>query len=139
MRKLLFVCVHNSGRSQVAEAFAKRLGAGVIEAESAGTRPAREINPTVVQAMFEIGYDLTGQRPKLMALDMMRSADRVITMGCGVAESLEGGACPATFGPTEDWGIEDPEGKPIEKVREIRDLIKARVEKLIEEMTTGEG
>ncbi|MCX6377408.1 MAG: arsenate reductase ArsC, partial [Armatimonadetes bacterium] len=81
MRKLLFVCVGNSGRSQMAEAFAKRLGRGVTEAESAGTRPAREINPTVVQAMSEIGYDLTGQRPKLMALDMMRSADRVITMG----------------------------------------------------------
>ena len=122
----------------MAESFAKRLGKGVIEAESAGTRPAREINPTVVRAMSEIGYDMTGQRPRLMALDIMRSADRVITMGCGVAESLEGGACPATFGPTEDWGIEDPEGKPIEKVREIRDEIEARVEKLIEEISTGE-
>ena len=139
MKMVLFVCIGNSGRSQMAEAFAKRLGAGIIEAESAGTRPAREINPTVVQAMSEIGYDMTGQHPKIMTLDMMKSADRVITMGCGVAESLEGGACPATFGPTEDWGIEDPEGKPIEQVREIRDLIKARVEKLIEETTTGEG
>jgi len=133
------VCIGNSGRSQMAEAFAKRLGAGVIQAESAGTRPAREINPTVVQVMSEIGYDLTGQRPKLMTLDIMKSAHRVITMGCGVAESLEGGACPATLVPTEDWGIEDPEGKPIGKVREIRHEIKARVEKLIEEMATGEG
>ena len=135
MRKLLFVCIGNSGRSQMAEAFAKRLGAGIIEAESAGTRPAREINPTVVQAMSEIGYDLTGQRPKLMALGMMRSADRVITMGCGVAETLEGGACPATFGPTEDWGIQDPDGKPIEKVREIRDVIKGNVERLVKEIS----
>jgi protein-tyrosine-phosphatase len=136
MKKVLFVCIGNSGRSQMAEAFAKRLGVGVIEAESAGTQPAREVNPTVVRVMSEIGYDMAGQHPKLVTLDMMRSADQVVSMGCGVSTEA---VCPAALVPTEDWGIEDPEGKQIEKVREIRDLIKARVEKLIEETTTGEG
>ncbi len=129
-KKILFVCIHNSGRSQMAEAFAKHLGKGVIEAESAGTQPAEEINPTVRQAMAEIGYDMAGQYPKVMTFDMMTSADRVITMGCDVTSDA---TCPATFAPTEDWGLEDPKSKPIEKVRLIRDQIKARVETLIAE------
>lgn len=129
--KVLFVCIHNSGRSQMAEAFARRLGKGVIEAESAGTQPADGINPIVRQAMAEIGYDMADQHPKIMTMDTVRSADKAITMGCDVTSDA---ACPATFIPTVDWGLEDPKGRPIEKVREIRDQIRRRVENLVEEV-----
>ncbi|MGQ9455268.1 MAG: arsenate reductase ArsC [Armatimonadota bacterium] len=134
MKKVLFVCVHNSGRSQMAEAFARKLGEGRIEVESAGTEPAGELNPTVVEAMREIDFDMSGHYPKLLTLEMVRSADRIITMGCGV----ESGVCPAEFLPTQDWGLEDPAGKPIEEVRKIRDEIRARVEELVREITGGE-
>lgn len=117
----------------MAEAFAKKLGKGKIIAESAGTEPADGLNPTVVQAMEEFGYDMSGHYPKIMTIEMVNSADRMITMGCGVDAE---GVCPASFIPTEDWGLEDPKGRPIEKLREIRDEIKVRVEKLIEEITT---
>jgi arsenate reductase len=130
VKKIIFVCVHNSGRSQMAEAFAKRLGAGKIEVQSAGTQPTDRLNPVVVKAMEEIGYDMSGHYPKLLTLEMVNSADRIITMGCGV----DAETCPASFLPTEDWGIEDPSGQPLEKVREIRDEIKARVQKLISEI-----
>lgn len=136
MKKVVFVCVHNSGRSQMAEAFAKKLGVGKIIAESAGTEPADGLNPTAVRAMEEIGYDMSSHYPKVMTPEMVDSADRMVTMGCGVDAE---GVCPASFIPTEDWGLEDPKGQPIEKVREIRDQIKARVDKLIEEMTRGES
>ena len=105
MKRVLFVCIHNSRRSQMAEAFAKRLGAGKIIAESAGTEPADGLNPVAVEAMEEIGYDMSGHYPKVMTLDMVNSADRMITMGCGVDTE---GVCPASFIPTEDWGLEDP-------------------------------
>lgn len=131
MKKVVFVCVHNSGRSQMAEAFAKRLGEGKILAESAGTQPADALNPTAVQAMQEIGYDMSAHYPKLMTPETVNSADKIITMGCGV----DAGTCPAVFVPSEDWGLEDPKGQPIEKVREIRDEIKRRVEALIAEMS----
>ena len=134
MKKVVFVCVHNSGRSQMAEAFAKRLGAGKLVAESAGTEPADALNPTVVEAMREIGYDMSGQHPKLLTLDMAESADRIITMGCGV----DAGVCPAAFLPTEDWELDDPKGRPIERVRQIRDEIERRVRALVEEMGSGE-
>lgn len=130
MKKIIFVCVHNSGRSQMAEAFAKRFGAGKIEVQSAGTQPTDRLNPVVVKAMEEIGYDMSGHYPKLLTLEMVNSADRIITMGCGV----DAETCPASFLPTEDWGLEDPSGQPLEKVREIRDEIKARVQKLISEI-----
>ncbi len=136
MQKVIFVCVHNSGRSQMAEAFARRLGEGKIIAESAGTAPGGALNPQAVAAMEEIGYDMSSHYPKVMTPEMVNSADRMITMGCGVDAE---GVCPASFIPTEDWGLEDPKGQPIEKVREIRDQIKARVEKLVEEMTMDEG
>ena len=135
MKKVVFVCTHNSGRSQMAEAFANRLGAGKVIAESAGTQPANGLNPQAVAAMQEIGYDMSSHYPKVMTLDMVNSADRMITMGCGVDTE---GVCPASFIPTEDWGLEDPKGQPIEKVRQIRDEIEARVEKLIDELA-GEG
>jgi arsenate reductase (thioredoxin) len=130
LKRVLFVCVHNSGRSQMAEAFAKRLGQGRIAAESAGTEPGDKLNPVVVEAMAEIGYDMAGHHPKLMSTEMVESADRIITMGCGV----ESGTCPALFVEAEDWGLDDPHNQPIEKVREIRDQIRVRVEKLIEEL-----
>jgi len=134
MKKVLFVCVHNSGRSQMAEAFANKLGADKIVAESAGTQPADALNPVAVEAMEEIGYDMSSHYPKMMTLDMVNSADRLVTMGCGVDAE---GVCPASFIPTEDWGIEDPEGQSIDKVREIRNQIKTKVERLIDEMTAG--
>jgi protein-tyrosine-phosphatase len=131
LKKVVFVCVHNSGRSQMAEAFTAKLGAGKVIAESAGTEPGKGLNPQAVAAMQEIGYDMSGHYPKVMTLEMVESADRIITMGCGV----DAGTCPATFVPSEDWGLEDPKDKPIEKVREIRDQIEARVKKLIDELT----
>ena len=130
MKKVVFVCVHNSGRSQMAEAFAKRLGEGKIKAVSAGTAPADNLNPTVVEVMNEIGYDMSGDYPKVLTAGMVKDAERIITMGCGVDE----GVCPAGFLVTEDWGLDDPHGQPIEKVCEIRDQIKAKVEKLVSEL-----
>lgn len=138
MKKVIFVCIHNSGRSQMAEAFAKRLGEGKILAESAGTEPGTGLNPQAVAAMEEIGYDMSGHCPKVMTPEMVDSADKVITMGCGVnLDDIDhgGAVCPAVFVESEDWGLEDPKGRPVEKVREIRDQIKSRVEKLIEELT----
>ena len=136
MKTVLFVCIHNSGRSQMAEAFADRFGKGMMTAESAGTQPGGELNPTVVHAMEEIGYDMSAHHPKMMTDEMIQAADRVITMGCGVnlEEMAEGAICPAIFVPSEDWGLADPKGRPSEMVREIRDEIKARVEALVKEM-----
>ncbi len=123
MKKVLFVCVHNSGRSQMAEAFFNELAKGKIMAFSAGTAPAPAVDPTVVEVMKEAGIDLSRNVPKALTPDMLDGAVRVITMGCGVE-----GICPATFTETEDWDLEDPKGQSIEKVRKIRDKIKARVE-----------
>ena len=131
MKKILFVCVHNSGRSQMAEAFFNQLAKSKARAISAGTQPATQINPTVVAAMRELGMEIGNQKPKSLTLEMMESADRVITMGCNVAET-----CPASFIPTEDWELDDPEGKSIEETRQIRDQIKTRVEVLVKELDT---
>jgi arsenate reductase (thioredoxin) len=130
-KRVLFVCVHNSGRSQMAEAFFNRLAGNKAAASSAGTEPASAINPIVVQVMREAGLDISAKKPKLLTLEMMENADRVITMGCG-AEKV----CPAGFVPMEDWQIEDPEGKSIEKVREIRDIIRIKVATLVKELYT---
>ena len=129
MKKVLFVCVHNAGRSQMAEAFFNLKAKDGITAESAGTKPASEVNTVVVQAMAEIGIDITANKPRLLTLETIEDSERVITMGCGVEES-----CPASFVPTEDWELDDPAGQPIEKVRQIRDEIKARVEGLLGEL-----
>lgn len=131
MKKVIFVCVHNAGRSQMAEAFARMLGQGKIEAESAGTIPGTQINPMAIIAMNELGYDLTTHTPKMMTNEMVQSADRIITMGCGV----DAEACPVRFLVSEDWGLDDPKDQPLEKVREIRDQIRVRVENLIHELT----
>jgi protein-tyrosine-phosphatase len=116
----------------MAEAFFEHYASGKAKAFSAGSRPASHVDQTVVKAMREIGIDMSSKRPKALTLEMLDGADRVITMGCSVE-----GVCPATMVPTEDWQLEDPEGKPIEKVREIRDEIEARVKKLIRENFTN--
>jgi len=126
MKKVLFVCVHNAGRSQMAEAFFNQIATGKAVAISAGTQPANEVDPVVVEAMREVGIDISRQKPKMLTFEMLKSADRVITMGCNVAE-----ACPASLVPTEDWELDDPEGKPIERVRQIRDKIKTKVDELV--------
>lgn len=130
MRRILFVCVENAGRSQMAEAFAKAYGKGKVEAISAGTIPAKEVNPDVVQVMREKGVDLSANKPKLIANQMVQEADVIIVMGCSAE-----GFCPAPLlNKVVDWQIEDPKGKPIERVREIRDEIENRVEKLISDI-----
>jgi protein-tyrosine-phosphatase len=132
MKKILFVCVHNAGRSQMAEALFNQMAKGKAKGFSAGTQPADKVNPVVVEAMHEVGIDISHRKPKLLTLEMLEDVDQVITMGCGVE-----GVCPASFVPTEDWQLEDPEGKPIAQVRQIRDEVKARVEGLIRELGNG--
>jgi protein-tyrosine-phosphatase len=127
--KVLFVCIENAGRSQMAEAFAKTYGKGKIETMSAGTMPAKEVNPVVVQVMLEKGIDLSGNKPKLVTTQMVQEADKVIVMGCSAE-----GFCPAPLlNKVLDWEIEDPKGQPIERVREIRDKIERKVRLLIDE------
>ncbi len=130
MKTVLFVCVHNAGRSQMAEAFFNRLAGGKAKAFSAGTQPADWVNPVAAQAMKEAGIDISGNKPKMLTLEMIESADRVITMGCGDDPA---GLCPATIVPTEDWKLDDPKGQPIEKVRDIRDAIRAKVTDLLKQ------
>ena len=130
MKKVLFVCVENAGRSQMAEAFAKYYGKGKVEAVSAGTMPSKEVNPLVVQVMKEKEMDVSRNKPKIIDNRMVQEADIIIVMGCEA-----GGFCPAPLlNKVVDWGIEDPKGKPIEKVRQIRDEIESKVKKLIEEI-----
>ena len=131
-KTVLFVCTHNSGRSQMAEAFFNQYAPIDVRAISAGSQPAERLNPTVVAAMREAGIDISSQRPKLLTVDMFDSADIVITMGCG-----ESNACPAAFVQTIDWGLEDPADQPIEKVRQIRYEIDARVKLLIEQISNA--
>ena len=134
MPQVLFVCVHNAGRSQMAEAIfnqeAKRRRIDA-RAESAGTLATDRINPLAVQALEEIGIETDRLTPKQLSQEMVDAAARVVTMGCGV----DAGACPARFLVTEDWGLDDPAGQPIETVRMIRDLIRAKVDKMLEELT----
>lgn len=125
---VLFVCVHNASRSKMAEALFNHRAPKGMRAASAGTEPAGEISSTAVQVMAEMGIDLAGQAPKVLSPDMVREADRIITMGCGVDR-----ACPLFLGVRidEDWGLDDPAGQPIEIVREIRDEIDRRVVDLV--------
>lgn len=126
-KKVLFVCVENAGRSQMAEAFAKAYGKGMFIASSAGNKPADKVNQTVVEAMKEKGIDISMNTPKLLTFEMAQEADLIVTMGC-----TDQGICPGPFfKPNVDWQIEDPKGKQIERVREIRDDIERRVMKLI--------
>ncbi len=130
----MFVCLHNAGRSQMAEAFFNQMAKGKAQGFSAGTKPTDKVNPVVVAAMREVGIDISRQKPKMLTMEILDSAERVITMGCGVE-----GVCPASIVPTEDWQLDDPEGKTIEQVRQIRDEVKARVEELVKELSNGEN
>lgn len=129
--KVLFVCVHNSGRSQMAEALfnfeAKRLGVEAY-AESAGTMGGKDLNPAAVHAVEELGISMDGHFPKVLTQEMVDRADVIISMGCGVNAE----ACPAKFLLTEDWGLDDPAGQTIEVVRRIRDQVRERVVELLE-------
>lgn len=130
MKTVLFVCIHNVGRSQMAEAFFNHMAQGKAQAVSAGTRPTLgSVSRKVRQAMREAGIDMKGQRPKPLTQEMIAQADRVITMGCGNDPE-----CPVTFTPAEDWGLEDPSDKPLEKVRDIRDQVRTKVDALLREL-----
>ena len=133
METVLFVCVHNAGRSVMAEAIFNRFVGGHerTHAVSAGTEPAAAPHPEVVQAMREIGLDVSGHTGRLLTDDMVRQATRVITMGCVVDER----ACPAIrYAGVEDWVLEDPRGQPVERVRQIRDEIERRVRLLADDL-----
>lgn len=122
---VLFVCVHNAGRSQMAAGFMRELAAGRVEVLSAGSAPKDSINPIAVEAMKEVGIDIAQQQPKILTTDAVFESDAVITMGCG-------DACPIFPGKRyEDWVLEDPAGQNIEFVRGVRDEIKRRVEALL--------
>jgi len=130
MKKILFVCVENAGRSQIAEAFVNHYGKGKLIASSAGVMQADRVNPLVVEVMKEKGIDISKNRPKLLTTKMIEDADKIITMGCSVEKF-----CPAPMLKNViDWGLEDPRGKQIEKVRQIRDEVEERVLKLISEL-----
>ena len=125
---VLFVCVHNAGRSQMAAGFMNAIGAGRVEVLSAGSAPKDSINPIAVQAMQEVGIDISNNVPKVLTPEAVQESDAVITMGCG-------DACPYYAGKRyEDWVLDDPAGQGIESVRVIRDDIKKRVEQLLSEL-----
>ena len=126
--EVLFVCIHNAGRSQMAAALLDHHAQGRVHVRSAGSQPADQLNPAVVAAMEEIGLDLSREFPKPLTDEVVRAADAVITMGCG-------DACPIYPGKRyEDWELDDPAGQPIEKVRRIRQDIDTRVRQLLEEL-----
>nr|WP_298803502.1 arsenate reductase ArsC [uncultured Pseudokineococcus sp.] len=125
---VLYVCVHNAGRSQMAAGFTTALSGGAVEVRSAGSMPAEQINPTAVEAMAEVGVDITAERPKVLTTEAVQASDAVITMGCG-------DACPVFPGKRyEDWALDDPAGQGIEAVRPIRDEIRRRVEALLADL-----
>jgi protein-tyrosine-phosphatase len=128
MARVLFVCLHNAGRSQMSEALFTRAAGGRHEAESAGTTPGEQVHPEVVTAMRELGIDLADRKPQLLTREAAERADVVVTMGCG-------DECPYIPGKRYlDWDLEDPKGKPIEAVRRTRDEIAKRVEQLVREL-----
>ncbi len=128
MKKVLFVCVHNAGRSQMAAGFMEHIAGEKIEVLSAGSAPKESINPIAVQAMSEKGIDIANRKPKILSAEAVQASDVVITMGCG-------DTCPFFPGKRyEDWVLEDPAGKSIEEVRLIRDEIENRVKSLVSEL-----
>ncbi|MFJ3440801.1 arsenate reductase ArsC [Streptomyces sp. NPDC086081] len=128
LASVLFVCVHNAGRSQMAAGFLDHLAGDRVEVRSAGSLPGDQVNPAAVEAMAEVGIDISAAQPKILTTEAVRASDYVITMGCG-------DACPVFPGKTYlDWALEDPAGKGVEAVRPIRDEIRARVEALVAEI-----
>jgi len=128
---VLFVCVHNAGRSQMAAGWLRSLAGDAVEVRSAGSVPGDQVNPAAVAAMAEVGIDISDQRPKVLTTDAVEASDVVITMGCG-------DACPIFPGKRYlDWDLEDPAGKGIESVRPIRDEIRQRVEALLADLTVA--
>jgi arsenate reductase (thioredoxin) len=131
---MLFVCVENAGRSQMAEGFFRKYAPEGYEPLSAGTRPLSQINLLAIQVMNEIGLDISKQKSKDLTEDMMRNSDKIINMGC-----MDKNFCPTLFIPKViDWGIEDPKDKPIEQVREIRDEIERRIKELATDISVAE-
>ena len=129
---VLFVCVHNAGRSQMAAAFLTTMAKGTVEVRSAGSRPADKVNPAAVEAMAELGIDMSAEIPKVLTTDAVKESDVVITMGCG-------DECPYFPGKRyEDWILEDPAGRGVDAVRPIRDEIKTRIENLITELVPAQ-
>ena len=125
---VLFVCVHNAGRSQMAAAYLAHLSGGAVEVRSAGSAPADEVNPSAVAAMREDGIDITAERPKVLTTEAVQQSDVVVTMGCG-------DACPVFPGKRyEDWELDDPAGKGVEAVRPVRDDIRQRVLALLDSL-----
>jgi len=126
--EVLFVCVHNAGRSQMAAAFLRHLAGDRVEVRSAGTAPAESVNPAVVEAMLEEGIDISAEVPKVLTTEAVKESDVVITMGCG-------DVCPIFPGKRyEDWVLEDPAGQGVEAVRPIRDEIKRRINDLLDDL-----
>ena len=125
---VLFVCVHNAGRSQMAAAYLKQLSGGAIDVRSAGSEPADKINPVAVQAMAEEGIDIAAEQPTILTTDAVQACDVVITMGCGDSRPYYPGK------RYEDWTLDDPAGQGIDVVRAIRNQIRQRVEQLVEEL-----
>lgn len=125
---VLFVCVHNAGRSQMAQGWLRHLAGDAVEVRSAGSAPGDQINPVAVEAMGEVGIDITAETPKILTVDAVRDSDVVITMGCG-------DSCPIFPGTRyEDWDLTDPAGQPLEVVRAVRDEIRERVRTLLAEL-----
>ena len=124
MKYVLFICTHNAGRSQMAQAFFERHAPEDVRAESAGSDPAQQLWPSVVEVMREVGIDLAGRRPRKLTIEMQRRADWAVTMGCG-------DVCPYVPTTVEAWDIPDPAGRPIEEVREIRDIVEEHVQRLV--------
>jgi arsenate reductase len=125
---VLFVCVHNAGRSQMAAGWLRHLAGDAVEVRSAGSLPGDRVNPAAVEAMAEVGIDISDQRPKVLTTDAVEASDVVITMGCG-------DACPVFPGTRYlDWQLEDPAGKGVESVRPIRDEIERRIRSLLDEL-----
>lgn len=134
-KSILFVCVENAGRSQMAEGFFNKYAQREYEAISAGTRPVSQINPVAIQVMGEVSIDISKQKSKEITDDMIRNSSRIVNMGC-----IEKESCPTLFlHDLSDWNIEDPKNKPIEKVREIRDEISVRVKDLVTSLKASQS
>ena len=131
LKSIIFACIGNSCRSQMAEGIANHLSERKVSVQSAGTKPEKNVTPFAVQVMKEIGIDISNQKPKLITIDMLKASTHFVSMGCGVQE-----ACPVPIGVPniEDWDIEDPWGKDIQFFRKTRDIIKEKIENLLKKL-----